>query len=193
MEFLRKTFQRPWTFCRATFSLPQGATDLFRESGNITCSAQPPVTTLHNRFLNPTYSGGHHRNAGCPGLEKHSRQSFPMRCEEKRIEYFHRGGDISPPTCEMHSILESTLFHECHDGRTQFPVPNQHKSRTRHSFADSLGYSHEVFRSLLGFKTGDRSDQPVIRACPELCTQFFAIGRRQGGVKRSRIDAGPYH
>jgi hypothetical protein len=58
-----------------------------------------------NRFLNPSNPRGHNRQANGSRFQEHTRQPFPMRREQKHIEYFHDGRDIASPSGKMQSRM----------------------------------------------------------------------------------------
>ena len=64
----------------------QQSDELRGESVDISYVAQPPMATLSNHFRDAPDSRRHDRQADRSCLQEDPRQSFPMRCEQKRIE-----------------------------------------------------------------------------------------------------------
>jgi hypothetical protein len=107
------------------------------------------MTTLDNHFLNTPDSRGHNWQADGSCFQENARQSFPMRREQKRIEYFHDGRDVPSPSGEIQAIVEPVLFDQRFNRSAQVPVPNQDKPGLRHHVTHLFGHGHKILWSFL--------------------------------------------
>jgi hypothetical protein len=127
----------------------QNSDELCGQPRDVPRVAQPPMTTPNNHFFNASNSRRHDWQADGSCFQEDAWQSFPMRREQKGIEYFHDGRDIPSPPGEMQPIVEPALFNQRFDPQTQISVPNQDEASLGCHITHLFGYGHKIIWSLL--------------------------------------------